>query len=122
MVGESRGEAYHSYPNLAEALAQGGHVILQGDYGGQIYFSCPATKIKCRESGLKKLLDYLDAPAWKDPAGAGIYFEDRAMNSGVAGGMGGGLAIDDVWLHPELQKLGLEAKVRSFVSGLTDKL
>ena len=122
MFAEGRGETYRSYRDLADAVANGAHVILQGDDGGQIYFTCPAAKIKCSEEGLKNLLAYLDAHAWKDASSAWIYFEDRPMNSGVPGGMGGGLAIDDVWLHPRLQELGLEAKVRSFVSGLINEL
>ena len=122
MYAEGRGETYSSYPDLASAVANNAHVILQGDYGGQIYFTCPAAKIKCSEEDLKKLLAYLDAHAWKDASGTGIYFEDRPKNSGVPGGMGGGLASDDVWLHPKLQELGLEAKVRSFAFGLVDEL
>ena len=122
MSAASRGETYHSYEGLAEAVAHCAHVVLQGDYGGQIYFTCPATKIKCSEPSLKRLLDYLDAQSWKDPEGAGMYFEDRPKDSGVLGGMGGGVALDDIWLHPELQKLGLEAKVRAFVAGLIDEL
>jgi hypothetical protein len=122
MFAEGLGEAYRSYRDLAEAVANNAHVILQGDDGGQIYFTCPAAKIKCSEEGLKKLLAYLDAHAWKDASGTGLYFEDRPKNCGVPGGMGGGLAIDDVWLHPKLQEPGLEAKVRSFVFGLVDEL
>lgn len=120
MIAEGRGDVYQSYPNLAEALAHNAHVILQGDDGGQIYFTCPVAKIKCSEDGLKKLLHFLDAHAWKDASGTGMYFEDRPKDSGVCGGMGGGLAIDDVWLHPDLREL--EAKVRSFVSGAIDEL
>ena len=97
-------------------------MILQGDDGGQIYFTCPASKIKCSESDLERLLQYLDGLAWKDASAARIYFEDRRANSGVPGGMGGGLALDDVWLHPNLQKLGLEEKVRSFVTGSIGEL
>jgi hypothetical protein len=122
MIAESRSEAYRSYRTLAEAVANDALVILQGDYGGQIYFTCPAAKIKVSESDLKRLLSYLDAKSWQDAEGASICFEDHSRNAVVPGGMGGGLATDDVWLHPKLQKLGLEKTVRAFVSGLIDKL
>ena len=122
MIAESQGRTYRSYTSLAEASANNGVVILQGDDGGQIYLTCRAAKVKCSEIGLKKLLGFLDALSWKDASAAMIYFEDVPMNSGVSGGMGGGIAIDDVWLHPKLRELGIEDKVRSFIFGLTQEL
>jgi hypothetical protein len=90
MFAESRGETYRSYVTLAEAVANGAHVILPGDDGGQIYFTCPAAKIKCSEASLKTLLDYLDTLSWNDASAARVFFEDRREDSGVPGGMGGG--------------------------------
>lgn len=122
MMAESQGQTYRSYVSLAEAVANRGVVVLQGDYGGQIYLTCPAAKVQCSEPGLKQLLAYLDAKAWQDSPGAAIYFEDFPANSLVPGGMGGGLVTDDVWLHPELKKLAIEDHVRSFVVGAIQRL
>ena len=126
MVAQHEGAAYRSHATLAEAIANDAHVILQGDYGGQIYFTCPATKVKCSESGLKRLLDYLDARSWNDTQGASIFFEDRTPDSTaeieILTGAAADLKVADIWLHTRLQELKLEARVRSFVFGVTDEL
>jgi hypothetical protein len=119
MLAESRGKPYRSYPTLSEARANNALVVLQGDDGGQIYLTCPAIKVKCSEIELKLLLRFLDDMAWRDPSMAAIYFEDVPQNSGVPGGMGGGRATGDIWLHPKLAELGIEQRVRSFICGLT---
>jgi hypothetical protein len=122
MVAQSRSTVYRSYANLSQAIENAAWVILQGDDGGQIYLTCPAAKVKCSEANLRKLLEYLDAASWRDIEMASILFEDCSGTVTVAGGMGGGAVTDDVWLHPDLRTPEAEAKVRSFVFGLTQEL
>jgi hypothetical protein len=104
LVAEAAGETYTSYKSLAEAKTDpDGVVILEGDYGGQIYVVVQARSVKCKDSLLFDLLQYLDRMEWDDPDGASIYYESRPLNSGVAGGMGGGAVMDKIWIHPRLQ-------------------
>ncbi|HLL89198.1 MAG TPA: hypothetical protein VK324_07835 [Tepidisphaeraceae bacterium] len=89
--------------------------VMEGDYGGQIYFTCPVRHIRCTPNALKQLLDDLDESQWCDPGGAGLYYEVGASGSGVAGGMGGGAVIDGVWLHRELEHL--RSQVEEVIAG-----
>ena len=75
MIAESQGQSYKSFPTLSHAIANKAIVILQGDDAGQIYLTCPAEKVKCTESDLQRLFEYLDAKAWKDLNSAGVFYE-----------------------------------------------
>lgn len=77
---------------------EGSYVVLEGDWGGQIYLCCPVSHIKCSQEQLKRLLDDLDAIAWKcnEEEGKGMYFEIRKPGEGIGGGMGGGLIKEDL--------------------------
>jgi hypothetical protein len=112
---EATGEPYTSYKSLEEAKADSnGVVILEGDYGGQIYVVVQARDVKCKDSLLFDLLQFLDRMEWDDPDGANIYYESKPVNSGVAGGMGGGAVMDKIWIHPRLQPhTGLISKILS---------
>jgi len=39
-------------------------VIFEGDYGGQIYATCPASLVRCSEETLQGLLRDLDTVGW----------------------------------------------------------
>ena len=45
------------------------------------------------------------------------YFEVAPVGSGVAGGTGGGVVTDDLWLHPDLEKKGLRERVEAVMTG-----
>jgi len=110
------GNRYQHCKTLAEARAtEDMVVIMEGDYGGHIYFTCPVTRIRCDAETLSRLLADLDALCWDDPDGAGLYFELVSPKTGVAGGMGGGMVLDGIWLHDKLQHLLV--KVEAVVSG-----
>jgi hypothetical protein len=81
-----------------------GVVVLEGDWGGQIYVVAPAGRVRCGEATLERLLRALDAIAWpdNDPGGASVRFERLPAGASVPGGMGGGIVGEDVWVHPEL--------------------
>jgi hypothetical protein len=123
MVADSRGESYRAFRSLSEAQAvPDGLVVMEGDYGGQIYLTCPASHVGCDQATLELMLRDLDALSWKELAGAQVFYERGLPGSGVSGGMGGGLIVDDVWIHPELQKLGIEQAVREVISGARKRI
>jgi len=118
MVSDSRGEAYRAFRTLAEAQeVSDGVVVMEGDYGGQIYLTCPARLVNCDQATLEQLLRDLDRLGWKNSETSHLFFERGNPGSGVWGGMGGGLIVEGVWLHPELQKLGIEERVRDVIGG-----
>jgi hypothetical protein len=88
--------------------------ILQGDSGGQIYVVAPVLKIHCSEARLRRLLADLDKAQWpgNEGEGAELFFERLSAPVGIAGGMGGGIASDTVWVHPTLEAAGWGDAVR----------
>ena len=106
MVADAKGAPYYAIRSLAEAKATAdGVVVFEGDYGGQIYLVARATFVECSEDVLQELLAEIDSREWSDPDGARIYFEVHPIGRGIAGGMGGGLVTDTVWIHPRLGSL-----------------
>jgi hypothetical protein len=117
MMADARGEPYEAFHSLAAAPSvDDSVVVMEGDYGGQIYLVCPARLVKCDEPALERLLVDLDEHAWKDSEGARLFYERRPVGAGVGGGMGGGIVVDGVWLHDDLRKLGLEPAVFDVVA------
>lgn len=106
----SLGEA-QSYPD--------GVVLLLGDDGGQIYLVCPATLVICSRSTLNRLLTDLDQIAWPGnaPDMRRVVFQRRSSGSHVAGGLGGGYVVNDVWIHARFRSRGLEPAIRDVLAG-----
>lgn len=82
------------------------HLILEGDWGGQIYLSVPVDKINCDIDDINKVLQLLDQIAWKinEGEGASYYFAkfNHVEDSGIIpGGMKGGQYNDNLWLQEE---------------------
>ena len=116
MMADAAGVEFRHCKTLSEARTISDAVaIMEGDYGGQIYFTCPVRHISCDADTLARLLTDLDALGWNDPEGAGLYFEVASLAAGIAGGMGGGAVSDGVWLHPELERH--RASVEAVVAG-----
>lgn len=116
MMAGAGGNTYQYCKSLSEARSVEGMVaIMQGDDGGQIYFTCPARHIQCNDETLARLLVDLDALEWGDPDSAGLYFEKASPVGGVAGGMGGGVVRDGIWLHARLEHI--RPKVEAVVAG-----
>jgi hypothetical protein len=91
-------EHYVAFQTLDEAR-QHLHavVIMTGDYGGQVYLTCPVSKVCCSEGALRELLNAL---AWLDRRnGEQLTYEVTPVGAGVSGGQGGGEVITGVWLH-----------------------
>ena len=123
MIADAHGEPYHAFRTLLDAQeAADGLVVMEGDYAGQIYLTCPASHVRCDQETLELMLRDLDALSWKDAASAQVFYERGLPGSGVMGGMGGGLIVDGVWIHPQLQKLGVEEAVREVIGGTRKRI
>jgi hypothetical protein len=123
MKAEVEGNAYVSFKSLADAKSYPESVvILEGDDGGQIYVVCPVSKVKCSEQILQQLLLDLDAKKWDSPDMAHIYYEQKQIGEGVAGGMGGAAVEAEIWIHKEFHDLGLAATIRDVIEGRRAKL
>ena len=106
LTADAKGQPYVALRSLAEAQAlPDGAVVLEGDYGGQIYVVAPAARVCCSEPALEALLSDIDALEWADPDGARLYYERHVVGAPVTGGMGGGVFTQDVWVHPKLNTL-----------------
>lgn len=99
-----------------------GVVILEGDYGGQIYLVAPAAQVECSEGALLRLLRDLDEIAWpgSEPDASCLRFERLPAGASVPGGMGGGKVEAGIWIHPELGEQG--AAIRAVLAGLREGL
>jgi hypothetical protein len=112
------------YPTLAEAQAVGGWVVLEGDWGGQIFLTAPASMIDVSEERLRALLHEIDLEAWgrQGESSLGIHYVGGPLGRVMAGGMGGGVLLDDLWLHPELVQLGWSTAIRDALAGRLEAL
>lgn len=109
---------YHH--TLEEARAADGWVILDGDWGGQVYLTSPASLVRIDHNGLKTLLHEIDLESWggQEEASLSINFRVGAHGDVVGGGMGGGrLDRASPWIHPELVQLGLSDAINAVLAG-----
>ncbi|MGH2781979.1 MAG: hypothetical protein ACRDLA_11355 [Thermoleophilaceae bacterium] len=95
---------------------------MQGDDGGSIYLTCPTRLVRCDEATLRRLLHDLDTRVWDDPEMAGLFYERAPTGASIAGGTGGGIVTDGVWLHPELEAKGLRAAVGDVIAGRREQI
>jgi len=121
LIADAIGGEYRALPSLADAKAyEDGVVVLEGDYGGQIYVVARATGVCCSEDTLADLLLAIDNREWNDPDGARVYYERHTTGSSLAGGMGGGVVTDKVWVHPRLDSL--ESAIVEVLAGRRPRL
>ena len=107
-VSESHGLPYKPLKTLEEARKYNdSYLVMEGDWGGQIYLAIPVILIKCSYEILKSLLKELDKILWEinEGEGSGIYFERMRKETSVIGGMGGGMATNAIWIHKDLTHL-----------------
>jgi hypothetical protein len=124
-MAEDKGRAYLSFRTLADAQAAPVAVVsVEGDYGGQIYATCPAKLVRCTEGRLRRLAEELEVEARGTGyvGGAQVLYEPRPVGAGIAGGMGGGHIIDGVWVHEGIRQLGWAAAVEAILRGTRDDL
>src|SRR5262245_6018385 len=118
MWAKGTGEPYEAFAGLVDAVKDpDAAIVMEGDYGGQIYLTCPVRLVKCSGETLGHLLNDLDRLGWSDPSGAVLFFEVLPVGSGVGGGMGGGLIVEGVWLHRNLEKLNIRFAVEAVIRG-----
>ncbi len=94
-----------SFRSFDEAKkASDGVVFLEGDWGGQVYLTCPTKYVQCDEETLKNLLREINYIEWGCNEGDGAKIDYRRANPGdnVGGGMGGGVVDDGLWIHPDI--------------------
>lgn len=121
-------EIEKSVQRLAEAHIQGAierrgsllgpkrWLVLEGDWGGQIYLTVPWHLVG-KGANIISLLAQLDRLAWpsNEHDGVNVYLTDEMH--GVSGGMGGGKLEDGLWLHPEFR-----GEPTSHLQGAVDEL
>lgn len=114
------GLPYAPLRTLAQAKAlDDGVIVLEADWGGQIVVVARAAAVACDEATLRRLLldlDELTCPE-DELEGTALCFERASVGSTIAGGMGGGRVVEDVWMHAELVQAGLEPGVRAVLAG-----
>ena len=125
LMAEAAGEEYCPLRSLAEAQqVPDGRVIMEGDWGGQVYLTCPASMVSCSQEVLHRLLLDVDARCWEcnEGGGAGLYFERKPVGTGVGGGMGGGIVTDGLWLHERVEGFGIRAQIEEILAGHRERL
>lgn len=125
MVSETRGERYEALSGLSEAKQhEDVYAVFEGDDGGQVYAVFLATSVHCDQPTLERLLADLDSIAWPGnaPDSARVFYERHSPGGGVVGGMGGGVARVDGWIHREFENLGIADQIRAVVSGTLDRV
>ena len=114
---------YFPIPDYASAKeSENGCVIIEGDYGGQIYLTCPMKQVLCSHETLAQLSKDIDAMFWDDDDGRGIFYEDIPTGGGVAGGMGGGVVTSGLWIHPKLRDAGLFDRILAVITGKQERI
>lgn len=123
IVADSSGEEYGAIKSFSEAKKiPNAYVVFEGDYGGQIYLTCPMSKIKCNEKTLKQLLYDIDACCFDYFDSTGIYYEVHQAYEGIAGGMGGGITKTDIWIHPKVVELEIASQIKQVINGERNRI
>jgi hypothetical protein len=120
MLADVHGGSYVAYASREEAAADpDAAMVIEGDYGNQIFVACPLRAVTASDEDLEAPLHELDRIAWgRDYAEAcDIRFERAPVGSGVAGGMGGGRVDEAIWVHEEFVKAGLDERIREVIRG-----
>ncbi|MFD0675599.1 MULTISPECIES: hypothetical protein [unclassified Paenibacillus] len=91
------------------------YLVMEGDHGGQIYIVCPVHIIRADLGTLSRLLIDIDNAQWDEADSTGMYFEIFNPGDIVSGGMGGGLALEKLWVHENLK--GLENEISKVIYG-----
>lgn len=96
--------------------------ILRGDYGGQVYLTCPVSRICCDDATLLRLLRDIDDLQWEDADGISVWFLYAPPGAPVVGGMQGGAVVEGLWIHSDLEDLGVSGAIENVINGKADRL
>ena len=77
-------------------------VVLSGDDGGTVLLTAPLRLVRCDPAALRPLAVELDRELWDDADGVEVSFLRVPVGGSVAGGMGGGVVVDGVWVHARI--------------------
>lgn len=95
------------YDSLAHCKVNNGWVVVEGDWGGTIYFTVPARLVKCSNQSLLEIAAKVDLSpqGWDCNEGDGlqISFQSGVVGGSVSGGMGGGILADTLWVHESIE-------------------
>jgi hypothetical protein len=123
MIAEANGADYVALESFEMARRHPqSAVVFEGDEGGTIYVTAPMRHVSCTEDALNALLLDIDAMCWQQPEMAHVYYEVLPIGAPVAGGMGGGLVIDGIWLHPELEALSVRQQIADVLKGARERI
>lgn len=123
LMAEASENTYTALTTFAAAREHPGSVVIfEGDYGGTIYLTIPVGEVICGETALKQLLSDIDAMCWSDPFGARVLYEVVPVGAGVAGGMGGGQVVDGLWLHLDVEALGMREDIQQVLNGKREQI
>jgi hypothetical protein len=118
MIADAYGSEYIALESLAVARNYPESVvIMEGDDGGTIYLTVPVYKVVCSEIALRHLLSDIDAMYWKDRRLAHLIYEIVPIGAAVAGGTGGGRVVDGLWLHQNVEELGVRQDIEQVLNG-----
>ena len=123
IMAEVKGADYAALESFDTARRHpGSALVFEGDEGGTIYLTAPMRHVTCTEDALNALLLDIDAMCWQQPDMAHAYYEALPIGAPVAGGMGGGQVADGVWLHPEVELLGMRQQIEDVLSGHRERI
>jgi hypothetical protein len=123
MMADASGDAYTAFTTFTAAREHPASIVIfEGDYGGTIYLTIPVHQVVCGEAALKQLLFDIDSMCWSDMRGARVVYEVVPIGAGVAGGMGGGQVVDGLWLHSEVEALGMRGVIQQVLNGQRQRI
>jgi hypothetical protein len=122
-MAEASGDAYTALGTFAAACEQPGSIVIfEGDDGGTIYLTIPVREVACGEPALRQLLLDIDTMCWSDHSMARAVYVIVSVGATVAGGMGGGQVIDGLWLHPQVEALGMREDIQQVLKGQLERI
>ena len=96
---------------------------MEGDWGGQVYLSCPICLVKCSEETLNLLLTDINDMAWSGSNGYRICYEVYDKQQKIIGGMEGGMIGESIWVHSQLKEYGITSdKIMRILNGEKKRL
>lgn len=95
---------------------QDSYVVIMADYGGQVVLTYPVGLLRCDRQVLDHLAAQLSLRLWEEESSL-LWFRRFQPGDIVPGGMGGGAVTSGLWLHPEVEQLGLRLEIEAVLQG-----
>jgi len=102
--------SYKPLKTLEDARnAEHGALVIEGDWGGTIYLSCPVKFIHATQEEIEALAEWMERQFWDcnfdvsdGEGGHGVYYVDAKPGTHILGGMGGGVHLEGLWVHDDI--------------------